>query len=125
MVPARWRDLRRFLDLMDAGVRSRHVGGVAMGLVMEGTSTPSSPISPAPKIIMATWTSKWPVRRRHHRNADGYQGANVSTAILQEALEQARRGRLFILDKMYAAIAEPAPACAVRAAYLHHQYSDR
>ena len=29
---------------------------------------------------------------------------NVTTAIMKEALEQARRGRLFILDKMYEAL---------------------
>jgi polyribonucleotide nucleotidyltransferase len=32
---------------------------------------------------------------------------NVTTAIMKEALEQARRGRLHILDKMHEAIAEP------------------
>jgi polyribonucleotide nucleotidyltransferase len=32
---------------------------------------------------------------------------NVTTAIMKEALEQARQGRLFILDKMNAALATP------------------
>jgi polyribonucleotide nucleotidyltransferase len=32
---------------------------------------------------------------------------NVTTAIMKEALEQARRGRLFILDKMYEAMPQP------------------
>jgi polyribonucleotide nucleotidyltransferase len=32
---------------------------------------------------------------------------NVTTAIMKEALEQARRGRLFILDKMNAALDKP------------------
>ena len=36
---------------------------------------------------------------------------NVTTAIMKEALEQARRGRLFILDKMYEAMPEPRPQC--------------
>ena len=34
---------------------------------------------------------------------------NVTLAIMTEALEQARRGRLFILDKMDAALAAPRP----------------
>jgi polyribonucleotide nucleotidyltransferase len=34
---------------------------------------------------------------------------NVTAAIMREALEQARRGRLFILDKMNAVLAEPRP----------------
>ena len=51
---------------------------------------------------------------------------NVTTAIMKEALEQARRGRLFILDKMDAAIAEAARRhVAVRAAHLHPAHSDR
>ena len=50
---------------------------------------------------------------------------NVTTAIMKEALEQARRGRLFILDKMYAAIGDRrASHVAVRAAHLHHDDSD-
>jgi polyribonucleotide nucleotidyltransferase len=32
---------------------------------------------------------------------------NVTTTLMKEALEQARRGRLFILDKMYAAVPQP------------------
>ena len=35
---------------------------------------------------------------------------NVTTAIMKEALEQARRGRLFILDKMYEALPQPRTA---------------
>ena len=51
---------------------------------------------------------------------------NVTTAIMKEALEQARRGRLFILDKMYEAIARAALGhVAVRAAHLHPEDSDR
>ncbi len=44
---------------------------------------------------------------------------------MKEALEQARRGRLFILDKMEEVLAEPrARHVAVRAANLHHEDSD-
>ena len=50
---------------------------------------------------------------------------NVTAAIMQEALEQARRGRLFILDKMDAVLEEPRKAhLAVRSAHLHHDHSD-
>ena len=45
---------------------------------------------------------------------------------MKEALEQARRGRLFILGKMDEAIAAAARRhVAIRAAYLHHEHSDR
>jgi polyribonucleotide nucleotidyltransferase len=35
---------------------------------------------------------------------------NVTTAIMREALEQARRGRLYILDRMEEVLSEPRPA---------------
>ena len=42
--------------------------------------------------------------RGHHRRCRWIsRSRNVTTAIMKEALEQARRGRLFILDKMYEA----------------------
>ncbi len=51
---------------------------------------------------------------------------NVTMAIMKEALEQARRGRLFILDKMYEAAAGSAHGdFAIRAAHLHPAHSDR
>ena len=51
---------------------------------------------------------------------------NVTTAIMKEALEQARRGRLFILDKMYAVAGSgKRQHVAVRAAHLHTPDSDR
>ena len=97
------------LTLMDAGVPlPAHVGGVAMGLVMEGKQY----------AILTDIAGA----EDHYGDMDfkvagtraGITGMqmdikvpNVSTAILKEALEQARRGRLFILDKMYEAIAEP------------------
>ena len=53
------------LSLMDAGVPIKApVAGVAMGLVLEGTSASrSSPTSWVTKITWATWTSRSPVRR--------------------------------------------------------------
>jgi polyribonucleotide nucleotidyltransferase len=97
------------VTLMDAGVPlPAHVGGVAMGLVMEGHQYAILTDIAGAEDHYGDMDFKVAGTR------EGITGMqmdikvpNVSTAILQEALEQARRGRLFILDKMYAAIAEP------------------
>jgi len=99
------------VSLMDAGVPvAAHVGGVAMGLVMEGHQYAILTDIAGAEDHYGDMDFKVAGTR------EGITGMqmdikvpNVSTAILQEALEQARRGRLFILDKMYAAIAEPRP----------------
>ncbi|MGA3258498.1 MAG: polyribonucleotide nucleotidyltransferase [Bryobacteraceae bacterium] len=97
------------LTLMDAGVPlPAHVGGVAMGLVMEGHQYAILTDIAGAEDHYGDMDFKVAGTR------EGITGMqmdikvpNVSTAILQEALEQARRGRLFILGKMYEAIAEP------------------
>jgi polyribonucleotide nucleotidyltransferase len=97
------------LALMDAGCpMTAHVGGIAMGLVMEGD-----------KYAVLTDIAG---AEDHYGDMDfkvagtreGITGLqmdikvpNVTIAIMTEALEQARRGRMFILDKMYGAM--PAP----------------
>jgi polyribonucleotide nucleotidyltransferase len=97
------------LSMMDAGVPlAAHVGGVAMGLVMEGD-----------KYAILTDIAG---AEDHYGDMDfkvagtreGITGMqmdikvpNITTAIMKEAMEQARRGRLFILDKMYEAVAQP------------------
>ena len=70
-------------------------------------STPFSPTSPAPKITMATWTSRSPAR------AVGITALQmdikiqgITPQIMREAMQQAKRGRLFILDKMNAVLSE-------------------
>jgi polyribonucleotide nucleotidyltransferase len=94
------------LALMSAGAPlASHVGGVAMGLVLEG----------AEYAILTDIAGA----EDHYGDMDfkvagtraGITGLqmdikvpNVTTAIMEEALEQARRGRLHILDKMYAAL---------------------
>jgi polyribonucleotide nucleotidyltransferase len=94
------------LALMDAGVPlTAHVGGVAMGLVMEGG-----------KYAVLTDIAG---AEDHYGDMDfkvagtragitalqmDIKVTNVTTAIMKEALEQARRGRLHILDKMYEAL---------------------
>jgi polyribonucleotide nucleotidyltransferase len=100
------------LALMDAGAPlASHVGGVAMGLVLEGD-----------KYAILTDIAG---AEDHYGDMDfkvagtreGITGLqmdikvpNVTTAIMKEALEQARRGRLFILDKMYEAMPEASTA---------------
>jgi polyribonucleotide nucleotidyltransferase len=100
------------LSLMDAGVPlPAHVGGVAMGLVKEGD-----------KFAVLTDIAG---AEDHYGDMDfkvagtragitalqmDIKVTNVTTVIMKEALEQARRGRLFILDKMYEAIAQPRSA---------------
>src|SRR5215831_19476821 len=99
------------LALMDAGVPiSAPVGGVAMGLVKE-----------ADKYAILTDIAG---AEDHYGDMDfkvagtraGITGMqmdikvpNITTVIMKEAMEQARRGRLFILDKMEDAIAAPRP----------------
>jgi polyribonucleotide nucleotidyltransferase len=100
------------LALMDAGAPlAAHVGGVAMGLVLEDD-----------KYAVLTDIAG---AEDHYGDMDfkvagtreGITGLQmdikvprVTVAIMKEALEQARRGRLFILDKMYEAVPKPSTA---------------
>jgi polyribonucleotide nucleotidyltransferase len=100
------------LALMDAGVpTAAAVGGVAMGLVKEGE-----------KYAILTDIAG---AEDHYGDMDfkvagtrdgitalqmDIKVPNISTTIMREALAQARRGRLFILDKMQEAIAAPRAA---------------
>jgi polyribonucleotide nucleotidyltransferase len=97
------------LSLMDAGVPvTAPVAGIAMGLVKEGD-------------LYAVLTDIAGAED-HYGDMDfkvagtregitalqmDIKVPNVTTALMQEALEQARRARLFILDKMNAVIATP------------------
>jgi polyribonucleotide nucleotidyltransferase len=93
------------LALMSAGAPlSAHVGGVAMGLVMEGKDYAILTDIAGAEDHYGDMDFKVAGTR------EGITGLqmdikvpNVTTAIMKEALEQARHGRLFILDKMYAA----------------------
>jgi polyribonucleotide nucleotidyltransferase len=100
------------LSLMDAGVPlSAPVAGIAMGLVKEGD-----------KYAVLTDIAG---AEDHYGDMDfkvagtregitalqmDIKVPNVTTAIMREALAQALRGRLFILDKMEAVISQPRPA---------------
>jgi polyribonucleotide nucleotidyltransferase len=93
------------LALMSAGAPlAAHVGGVAMGLVMEGMDYAILTDIAGAEDHYGDMDFKVAGTR------EGITGLqmdikvpNVTTAVMKEALEQARRGRLFILDKMYAA----------------------
>ena len=97
------------LTLMDAGVpMPAHVGGVAMGLVIEGKDYAVLTDIAGAEDHYGDMDFKVAGTR------DGITALqmdikvpNVTTAIMKEALEQARRGRMFILDKMYEALPEP------------------
>ena len=100
------------LALMDAGVPlGAHVGGVAMGLVKEGDQYAILTDIAGAEDHYGDMDFKVAGTR------DGITALqmdikvpNVTSAIMREALEQARRGRLFILDKMYEAMKEPRAA---------------
>jgi polyribonucleotide nucleotidyltransferase len=100
------------LALMDAGVpTAAAVGGVAMGLVKEGDKY---------AILTDIAGAEDHYGDMDFKVAGTLQGItalqmdikvpNISAAIMREALEQARRGRLFILDKMQEALAAPRTA---------------
>jgi polyribonucleotide nucleotidyltransferase len=97
------------LALMDAGVPiKRPVAGVAMGLVMEGNRYAIlSDIAGAEDHygdmdFKVTGTSEGITALQMDIKIGG-----INAMILQEALEQARKGRMHILDIMVSTIAEP------------------
>src|SRR5208283_398133 len=100
------------LALMDAGAPlAAHVGGIAMGLVMEGDKYAIL------TDIAGAEDHYGDMDFKVAGTLDGITGLqmdikvpHVTVAILTQALEQARRGRLHILDKMYEALPEPRKA---------------
>ncbi len=100
------------LALMDAGVpMPAHVGGIAMGLVKEGDQYAILTDIAGAEDHYGDMDFKVAGTR------DGITGlqmdikvTNVTTVIMKEALEQARRGRMFILDKMEEALSKPKTA---------------
>jgi polyribonucleotide nucleotidyltransferase len=97
------------LALMDAGVPLvKHIGGVAMGLVKEGDAYAVLTDIAGAEDHYGDMDFKVAGTR------DGITALqmdikvpNVTTSIMKEALEQARRGRMYILDKMEQAIEAP------------------
>ena len=110
---------------MDAGVPIKApVAGIAMGLIKEGDNVrhphrhPRRRGSPRRHGLQGLRH-----QARHHRHPDGHQDRTASSReILQQALEQAREGRLHILGKMVETLAAPRDrALEVRAAHHHAQ----
>ncbi|HEY7208901.1 MAG TPA: polyribonucleotide nucleotidyltransferase [Bryobacteraceae bacterium] len=99
------------LSLMDAGVPlTKPVAGIAMGLVIEGDQYAVLTDIAGAEDHYGDMDFKVAGTR------DGITAlqmdikvTNVTTKIMAEALEQARKGRLEILDKMVAAIDKPRP----------------
>jgi polyribonucleotide nucleotidyltransferase len=97
------------LALMDAGAPlAAHVGGIAMGLVMEAKDYAILTDIAGAEDHYGDMDFKVAGTR------DGITGLqmdikvpSVTTSILKEALEQARRGRLFIIGKMEQALPKP------------------
>ncbi|HAM34938.1 MAG TPA: polyribonucleotide nucleotidyltransferase [Elusimicrobia bacterium] len=97
------------LALFDAGVPMKApCAGIAMGLVLEGekyailTDIAGVEDHNGDLDFKVAGTAKGITGFQMDMKVEG-----LKISILKEALEQARRGRLFILDKMTAAIAEP------------------
>jgi polyribonucleotide nucleotidyltransferase len=100
------------LALMDAGVPiPAHVGGVAMGLVKEGGEyAVLTDIAGAEDHYGDMDFKVAGTREGITALQMDIKVPNVTAAIMREALEQARRGRLFILDKMQEALKEARPS---------------
>ena len=97
------------LALMDAGApMASHVGGVAMGLVMEGkdyavlTDIAGAEDHYGDMDFKVAGTREGITALQMDIKVMG-----ITPQIMLEALEQARRGRLFILDKMNEVMPEP------------------
>lgn len=96
------------LALMDAGVPFRkHVGGIAMGLISKGDKYAIL------SDILGDEDHLGDMDFKVTGTRDGICGVQMdikvdglSMDIMRQALEQARKGRLFILDKMYETIPE-------------------
>jgi polyribonucleotide nucleotidyltransferase len=97
------------LALMDAGVPiAAPVAGIAMGLVKEGDDYAILTDIAGAEDHYGDMDFKVAGTRKGITALQmDIKVPNVTTAIMHEALEQARRGRLFILDKMDETITEP------------------
>src|SRR5260370_24460800 len=101
------------LSLMSAGVPlSAHVGGVAMGMVKEGDDYAILTDIAGPEDHYGDMDFKVAGTRKGITGLQmDIKVTNVTTVLMKEALEQARQGRLFIIDKMYEAM--PAPRTSI------------
>ena len=97
------------LTLMDAGVpMPAHVGGIAMGLVKEGDDyAVLTDIAGAEDHYGDMDFKVAGTREGITALQMDIKATNVTAVIMHEALEQARKGRLFIIGKMEEAIQQP------------------
>ncbi|MBI3952107.1 MAG: polyribonucleotide nucleotidyltransferase [Acidobacteria bacterium] len=97
------------LSLMDAGVPiQEHVGGVAMGLVKEGNKYAILTDIAGAEDHYGDMDFKVAGTRRGITALQmDIKISGITAQILAEALEQAKEGRMFIIDKMEQAIAAP------------------
>jgi polyribonucleotide nucleotidyltransferase len=97
------------LALMDAGVPiETPVAGIAMGLVMEGKDYAILTDIAGAEDHYGDMDFKVAGSRKGITGLQmDIKVPNVTTKIMKEALEQARKARLFILDKMEVVISEP------------------
>ncbi|HWB87086.1 MAG TPA: polyribonucleotide nucleotidyltransferase [Bryobacteraceae bacterium] len=97
------------LSLMEAGVPlTAHVGGVAMGLVKEDDQYAILTDIAGAEDHYGDMDFKVAGTRAGITALQmDIKITNVTTAIMKEALEQARRGRLFIIGKMEEALPQP------------------
>jgi polyribonucleotide nucleotidyltransferase len=99
------------LAMMDAGVPLKNaVAGIAMGLVMDEKTGKYAVLSD----IAGAEDHYGDMDFKVAGTGDGITAlqmdikvGGITTAVMQQALEQARRGRLHILEKMREALAEP------------------
>lgn len=101
------------LALMDAGVPfKKHVSGVAMGLITRATDGKYAILTD----ILGDEDHLGDMDFKVTGTRDGICGVQMdikidglSMEVMREALEQARKGRLHILDAMYACVEAPRP----------------
>src|SRR5271165_1154686 len=100
------------LALMDAGVPIvEPIAGIAMGLVMEGKDYAILTDIAGAEDHYGDMDFKVAGSRRGITGLQmDIKVPNVTTSLMRNALEQARRGRLFIIDKMYEAMPQPKTA---------------
>ena len=116
------------LALMDAGVPlQKHVSGVAMGLITRGdgkyailTDILGDEDHLGDMDFKVTGTRRGICGVQMDIKVDG-----LSMAVMREALEQARKGRLHILDAMYECIAEARPEVKPHAPRMEKLFIDK
>jgi len=116
------------LALMDAGVPlQKHVSGVAMGLITRGdgkyailTDILGDEDHLGDMDFKVTGTKQGICGVQMDIKVDG-----LSMSVMREALEQARKGRLHILESMYACIDAPRPEVKPHAPRMEKLFIDK